>query len=276
MNLIFNFMNKKFFYYYLAVHLVVFSFILGLVVNAFTVLSGGAISVIPVSDERAVIGNGTIDSYIANATSTAYLKQAKRVAGGCEKWESTDFFRIQRWGAATSAPYASSSMICNCPSGFTKVQIRTRQEYINDFSSGNWYNRYSNWSGSSAVRCGSVTPTASHIQVNSCEHSAYGDSPGYNKFCFKLLCDDPDCACDKNVPCDTQQMSRRDNFFDFVFKIKPVMAGIYVGCDQGSASGCGFVSMCQYHPLSYSQLTTITTWLCVNTSTTSTVTGWDN
>lgn len=73
MNLIFNFMNKKFFYYYLAVHLVVFSFILGLVVNAFTVLSGGAISVPEVTtDERAVIGNGTIDSYIANATSTAY------------------------------------------------------------------------------------------------------------------------------------------------------------------------------------------------------------
>jgi len=270
-------MNKKFFYYYLAVHLVVFSFILGLVVNAFTVLSGGAISVIPVSDERAVIGNGTIDSYIANATSTAYLKQAKRVAGGCEMWESTDFFRIQRWGAATSAPYASSSMMCYCPSGFDKVEIRTRQENIKDFSSGNWYNRYSNWNGIATVRCGSVISTGSHIQVNSCAHSSYDEAPGYNKFCFKALCNDPGCACDKIVPCDTQQISRRDNFFDFVFKIKPVMADInYAGCDQGSASGCGFVSMCQYHPLSYSQLTTITTWLCVNTSTTSTVTGWDN
>ena len=200
-------------------------------------------------------------------------KAIKQVAGGCEMWESTDFFRIQRWGAATSAPYASSSMMCYCPSGFDKVEIRTRQDNIKDFSSGNWYNRYSNWNGIATVRCGSVISTGSHIQVNSCAHSSYDEAPGYNKFCFKALCNDPGCACDKIVPCDTQQISRRDNFFDFVFKIKPVMADInYAGCDQGSASGCGFVSMCQYHDLSVSQPTTITTWLCVA----STSPGWDN
>jgi len=214
-------------------------------------------------------------------------KAIKQVAGGCEMWESTDFFRIRRWGAATSLPYSSSSMICNCPSGFTKIQIRTRQENINDFSSGDWYNRYSTWDGGTAVPCGPVTSTASHIQVNSCATSSYGQNSYENKFCFHTACYDGEaygeggCNCSTYLECrdrmDIEPVTRRDNFFDFVFRIKPVMAlpcdgPCPDGCSIGGAVGCGPVSMCQYRPLSVSQPTTITTWLCVA----STSPGWDN
>ena len=102
------------------------------------VLSGGGVSVPDASgDERAVVGNNIIDSRIAAATSSAYARQVVRVAGGCELWESTDFFRMDRWGKATSSPYPDSSMICNCPAGFDKVQIRTRQDSIKNFWSDN-------------------------------------------------------------------------------------------------------------------------------------------
>lgn len=273
-------MNNKFFYYYLAAHLVVFSLLLGLVADAFTVLSGGGISVPPTADSRAVVSNGVINGVIANATTTAYLKQAKRVAGGCEMWESTDFFRINRWGWATSSPNPTSSMTCNCPTGFTKIQIRSRQEQIADFRTGNWYNRWTNFTGSygSPTLCSiNFNPASAHTGVNSCYYGLYSSEPGYNKFCVKSLCNFG-CDCSKTQPCDDQQQQSRANFFDFVFKTQLAKADDdNGGCSMGGQPiGCGMVSMCQYNPVSVSQTTTITTWLCVNTSTSATVTGWED
>ena len=272
-------MNKQFFYYYLAVHVVVFSLVLGLVADAFTVLSGGGISVPDVvNDHRAVIGNGTIDGLIAAATTTAYSKQAKRVAGGCEMWESTDFFRINRWGLATSSPNPSSSMTCNCPTGFTKIQIRNRQEQIADFRTGNWYNRWSNFSGnvSSPTLCSiGSNPAAAHTSVNSCSHTVIGPDTGYNKFCVKALCNFG-CDCTATKPCEGEEMISRGSFFDFIFKVRLARAETG-GCSIGGTSvGCGVVIMCQYQQLAVYQDTDITTWLCVNTSTSATVTGWDD
>lgn len=271
-------MGKKFIKYYVVGHLVLLSLIGGWSAWSFTVTSGGGIAVSnPVSDPRAIVGNNTINSFIAAATSSAYLRQAKRIAGGCEMWESTDFFRIDRWGMATSSPNPVSSMTCNCPVGFTKVQIRTRTENIKSFSSGNWYNRFSSWSGNhnEPVVCGAVNSTAAHVSVNSCSYQVIGLGAGYNKFCFKTLCNQG-CDCSSLKPCDDQQViSRHDNFFDFVFKIKPVMAAGDDGCiiGGGTASGCGLVMMCQYDDLAVEQPTDVTTWLCVNTGTNS-LTGW--
>jgi len=88
------------------------------------------------NDDYAVVRNNIIDSQIAAATSSAYAKQVGRVAGGCELWESTDFLRMDCWGKAT----ACSSMNCNCPAEFDKVQIRSRQDTIKNYASSNWYN----------------------------------------------------------------------------------------------------------------------------------------
>jgi hypothetical protein len=76
------------------------------------------------------VRNNIIDSRIASATSSAYAKQVIRVTGGCELWESTNFLRIACWGKATAWLYYLSSMICNCPAGFDKVQINNRQDTI--------------------------------------------------------------------------------------------------------------------------------------------------
>ena len=46
------------------------------------------------NDDYAVVRNNIIDSQIAAATSSAYAKQVGRVTGGCELWESIDFFRM--------------------------------------------------------------------------------------------------------------------------------------------------------------------------------------
>lgn len=88
-------MGKKFIKYYVVGHLVLLSLIGGWSAWSFTVTSGGGIAVSnPVFDPRAIVGNNTINSFIAAATSSAYLRQAKRIAGGCELWLTNDFSRI--------------------------------------------------------------------------------------------------------------------------------------------------------------------------------------
>ena len=277
MNLIFNFMNKKFFYYYLAVHLVVFSFILGLVVNAFTVLSGGAISVIPVSDERAVIGNGTIDSYIANATSTAYLKQAKRVAGGCEKWESGVYYRLKTWGGATSTYNGvPDTADCYCPDGFSKILIRTSTSSVQNVHNpaGEWRSHYyDTYSPDPYHLCGEQADTATHPLLSS-----------GNSSCYIYPCCPPKCCCDCADSIEEERYYQeslslkndlqKSSLFSQIlhnYLFPNVLAG------DAKAHGCGLVIL---HPSNNDLFRPITTnnstWLCVNTSTTSTVTGWDN
>jgi len=272
-------MHQHFLYYYILAHLVLLSFIVGWSVRAFVVLSGGGVSVPDASgDERAVVGNNIIDSRIAAATSSAYARQVVRVAGGCELWESTDFFRMDRWGKATSSPYPDSSMICNCPAGFDKVQIRTTQDTIQNFASGNWYNRSTHFGGNlnSPELC-TFDPFAAHESVRSCRYNSIGPDNGYNKFCVRIRCDEG-CDCVIGTPCyGTEEITRKNNFFDFAFKIQPAKADLPLGCSIGMYRvGCGFILKCQHHDLPVGQPTTITTWLCINTSATSTLTGWHN
>ena len=80
------------------------------------------------------------------------------------------------WGKAT----ACSSMNCNCPAEFDKVQIRSRQDTIKNYASSNWYNLSSSfgYDAPSPEIC-TFNPLAAYESVNSCKKLSLG-SGSYN------------------------------------------------------------------------------------------------
>lgn len=270
-------MNNKFFYYYLAAHLVVFSLLLGLVADAFTVLSGGGISVPPTADSRAVVSNGVIDGVIANATTTAYLKQAKRVAGGCQIWDTGTFWRVQRWGNAVSVNY-DLSMTCACPSGFTKVVVSNSSTSTSDVRSGQWYHHYrgTNTNVNTPTKCTTISPTSNHNEnINQVDFHT-GDELTNLRHCYKKLCNEVGCDCSKE-PNDLKfytEIMSRGTFFNYTVALMNKLVPS-ARAEEG-ALGCGLVMMYQKFGLPSSQTSNVQTWACVNTSLTTTITGWDN
>ena len=72
-------------------------------------------------------------------------------------------------------------MNCNCPAGFDKVQIRSRQDTIKNYASSNWYNLSSSfgYDAPSPEIC-TFNPLAAYESVNSCKKLSLGSGSGYN------------------------------------------------------------------------------------------------
>lgn len=271
-------MSKKFFYYYLAAHLVVFSLLLGLVADAFTVLSGGGVSVPDVvSDSRAVVGNGTINSIIANATTTAYLKQAKRVAGGCEKWDSDNYYRLKTWGQATTTYNGVlNTTDCYCPSGFTKILIRTVTSSVQNvhIASYEWRSHYYSTNNPPIYPiCGRIAETGNHPLLSSGTGSCYKYGCRDSKCC----CTCPEAIAEENYY-GQQSMSFKNDLQKssrFSYILRNYLFPTALAIDL--AHGCGLIILHSNNNNLFNPITTTnSTWLCVNTSTSATVTGWDD
>jgi len=271
-------MHQHFLYYYILAHLVLLSFIVGWSVRAFVVLSGGGVSVPDVPlDDRAVVGNNIIDSQIAAATSSAYARQVVRVAGGCEKWDTEDYFRIRTWGQATTTYNGvPATANCYCPSGFSKILIRTSTSSVQHVydSSYEWRNYYqSSGNPPNYPLCYRLSDTASHPIV----------MWGNGSWCYKYSCADPKCCC----TCD-RAIKEEQYYYGMVSLLKDDLqkSSIFsqtlrnylfpsVLAADATAHGCHSIIFYD-HDLYLPLTSTNSTWLCVNISTSSTVTGWHN
>ena len=281
-------MNKKFLYCYLAIFLVAFSLLLGLVADAFTVLSGGGISVPnAINDPRAVVNNGYINSVIHQATTTLFTKYSKRIAGGCEKWEITDpryndYFRIRVWGqATTSLNGVSHTANCRCiDNNFAKILVRTTATSVQNIH-GNcdgWYSRYKLPPNLSPYE--SWPPVCVTLNDDQ-EHRVLGKPYDARAHCYKypiLDCDGPWLEHDRYYLSYQQAQSYLQQSSKFSYILRNYLFPTALAESTVSPLGCGLISlkcvnnMPLYEPVNVA----ITTWVCVNTSTTSTVTGWDN
>lgn len=268
-------MNNKFFYYYLAAHLVVFSLLLGLVADAFTVLSGGGISVPTTNDSRAIVGNGVIDGVIANAATIAYLEQAKRTAGGCEMWNTDDYYRIKTWGRATTTyNLTPDTANCYCPSGFTKILISTSTSLVYNVHKPNdeWRSHYE------STKNPPNYPICRRIAETDYHPPFAWDRGG----CYVYPCSECCCDCDEAIGEESYYnniISLRDDLQEsskFSYILRNYLFPRVLALDN-TAHGCGLISL--YHS-NYNLFKPITstnsTWVCVNTSSSSTITGWDN
>jgi len=273
-------MHQHFLYYYILAHLVLLSFIVGWSVSAFVVLSGGGVSVPDVLlDDRAVVGNNRIDSQIAAATSSAYARQVVRVAGGCEKWDSGGYFRIKTWGQATTTHNGiPDTADCYCPSGFGKILIRTSTSSVQNVHKPEyeWRSYYvSTYDPPNYPLCARVADTDSHPLLQVINDGS----------CYALSCADPKCCC----TCD--DAIKEERYYDGMVSLlkddlqkssifsqrlrnylfPSVLAG------DAEAHGCGLIILHSSNNNLYSPIiTTNSTWLCVNTSTSNTLTGWHN
>ena len=266
--------KSSFFSAYVLVHGLILALVVGMAAAAFSMQNGLIILDTPTD---AVTSANTRGSMVGKfeAGKQRVKRSLKPIAGGCEMWESNDFFRIKRWGTATSSPHPKYSMTCNCPNGFTKIQIRQRQESIQDFSGINneWLHKNNNFgiNTNQPTVCGTVPATSDHINVS------HNELP-YIYFCVHRLCGQGSCDCIMSGnECNTIPELTRGNWFDFMFRNQAKAATDDCYHTMGKHKvGCGLVLKYQSGPLTQAQSATVTTWVCVNTSTTSTVTGWDN
>jgi|GEM_PF-1776431 len=273
-------MHQHFLYYYILAHLVLLSFIVGWSVSAFVVLSGGGVSVPDVLlDDRAVVGNNRIDSQIAAATSSAYARQVVRVAGGCEKWDSEYYFRIKTWGQATTTYNGvPATANCYCPSGFSKILIRTSTSSVQNVHKPEyeWRSHYvSTYDPPNYPLCARVADTDSHPLLQVINDGS----------CYALSCADPKCCC----TCD--DAIKEERYYDgmvsllkddlqkssiFSQRLRNYLFPSVLAADA-TAHGCDLIILhSSNNDLYYPIITTNSTWLCVNISTSSTVTGWHN
>lgn len=113
--------KSKFFAAYILIHGIILSLVIGMGAAAFSMSVEGLL-ILPAPTTATTSAN-TRGAMVAKveAEKDKIKKRMKPIIGGCEVWTSGGYFRIKRWGRATST--ISTSPDCSCPIGSTKTLL---------------------------------------------------------------------------------------------------------------------------------------------------------
>lgn len=269
--------KSQFFSIYVLIHGLVLALVIGMGAAAFSMSNGLLILEAPTTATTSANTRGNLVARLVNGQDQL-KKSLKSVAGGCEMWDTGTFWRVKRWGVATSSPYSNLSMTCSCPTGYTQTSLGTSSISVSDVRNAQWYHHYysQNWNVNNPVLCTKLTSVSNHnTDINQVDfHVTPLQNPDYAAYnlrhCYKALCGGS-CDCSKE-PNDLEyytQMMSRGVFMDYTIAL---MNQLIPPVQASTALGCGLVMMYQSAALPAVQTATVEKWSCVA----NTAPGWDN